>query len=320
MSSIFAWPSELRWRDPGVAMTFVVPAAQCNLSCSFCAIRQRREMTESALSPEDYARFVEDVARAEPTSIVSVQGYEPLLPESWAYTSAILRAAQKLTIPRSLVTNGILLAERAGALAALDPTGITISIDSGVAAEHDRVRGRSGALAATVAGINKLAGIGDYGRRITVSSVLLPRRRHLLDSIPDLLASLGIRHWAISPLLRIRRDGLGGPVATTRAIQDDVLALHERAASAGIEVVLDDELGALERREENYGAFLVRRFERPDGLIRLVPSGACSLGRDILSAVDSRTPTWRPAEASPVQFLRPLLAARAHGTALQAAA
>ncbi len=319
MSAIYAWPAQLKWRDPGVALTFVVPAERCNLDCSFCAIRQRKEMSDAVLSPADYAYFVEDVVKAEPTAIVSIQGYEPLLPESWPYTQAILETAQRLGIPGSLVTNGTLLAERAPALAALDPAGVTVSIDSDIAAEHDRLRGRVGALADTLAGIRALAAIGDFDRRITVSSVLLPRRRHLLENMPALLASLGVRHWAISPLLRIGRGAAGGPVASTDAVIDDVLVLNRLAGEAGVEVVLDDELGALERREEGYGDFLVRRFDRPDGLVRLVPSGACSVGSEILSQVDAAAPVWRPHQDSPAHFLGSILGDRSPPRILQAA-
>lgn len=320
MSALYAWPPELKWRDPGVALTFVVPAERCNLNCGFCAIRQRREMDDSALTPADYARFVSDIARAEPTAIVSVQGYEPLLPESWPYTSAILTAARAHSVPASLVTNGILLAERAEALAALGPAGVTVSIDSADPAQHDRLRGRAGALAETIAGIRALAAIGDFASRITVSSVLLPRRRHLLEGMPDLLASLGVRHWAISPLLRIVRDGVGGPVAPSKMVIDDVLALRMQAAAAGVDVVLDDELGALERREEQYDDLLIRRFERPGSLVRLTPSGACSVGAEILSQVCEATPVWRPSHQSPTHFLAQVLGAGARRAALRPAA
>jgi sulfatase maturation enzyme AslB (radical SAM superfamily) len=306
MSAIYAWPAELEWRHAGVALTLVVPATACNLSCGFCAIRQRRETLDMALSPVDYAYFVNDIARAEPTAIVSIQGYEPLLPESWAYTDAILSAARARGVPSSLVTNGILLEERALDLAALQLAGVTISIDSASEERHDRLRGRIGALTKTLAGMRKLAEQEQYAGRITVSSVLLPRRRHFLDDIPNLLAENGVRHWAISPLLKIGHGEIGGPVAPTNMIIDDVLFLHEKAASAGVEVVLDDELGRLRSGTESYGKFLIRRFDRPEGLVRLVPSGACSIGHEILREVDQSTPLWRPSEMAPATFLASL--------------
>jgi MoaA/NifB/PqqE/SkfB family radical SAM enzyme len=146
MSAIFAWPAELSWRDRGVALTLVVPATDCNLACGFCAIRQRGEAAGASLRPEDFVAFVDGVARTRPAAMVSLQGYEPLLAEAWPYTVAILEKARSLGLPRSLVTNGILLEDRARDLAELDPTGVTVSIDSASAEHHDRLRGREGAL------------------------------------------------------------------------------------------------------------------------------------------------------------------------------
>jgi len=302
MSAIFAWPAQLKWSDPGVALTLIVPAIACNLSCSFCAIRQRKEIAEVALRPEDYATFIKDVAACEPTAMVSIQGFEPLLPEAWPYTSAVLAAAREAGVTSSLVTNGLLLEERAADLVALEPAGITVSIDSAVGQQHDRLRGRKGALEKTVAGIRALSKFPGYCERITVSSVLLPRRRRFLEGMPKLLATLGVTQWAVSPLLRIR-NGVGGPVAPSDMILDDVLALHELAAAEGVELILDDELGCLEARSEHYQQFLIRRFERPDGLARLTPSGACSIGSEILAEVDDQTPVWRPGKEGPAAFL-----------------
>ncbi len=303
MPSIFAWPADLKMRDPGVALTVIVPAHACNLSCSFCAIRQRKEISGTRLRPEDYVYFLDDIVQSQPTAMISIQGYEPLLPEAWPYTVAILERARALDVSRSLVTNGITLVEYASELAALSPTGITVSIDSADHAAHDKLRGKAGALAATLAGLRALVAQDNMARRISISSVLMPRKRHLLDGMPALMAELGISHWCISPLLRIGHGQLGGAVALSESVIDDVLHLHHLAKAAGVEVVLDDELSCLETRHEAYDQFLIRRFDRPDGLVRLAPSGALSVGRAILRDVDASTPVWDPRQ-SPRQFLR----------------
>src|SRR5215470_20219284 len=86
--------------EPGAAgnfVTFVVPAPKgCNLQCPFCLVRQRREITETCLRPEDFARFVREAAERAPIFAVAVQGYEPLLPESLPYTQAILATGRFL--------------------------------------------------------------------------------------------------------------------------------------------------------------------------------------------------------------------------------
>ncbi len=200
MAALYAWPSELKDESFGLALTFVVPASSCNLRCSFCAITQRQEAVESRLTIADYVYFLRDIAHREPLSISSVQGYEPLLEEAWPYTSAILKTAREIGIVSSVVTNGTLLTERANALADLDPTGVAVSIDSAVAAQHDRARGVAGAFARTIEGVRTLAKIDGFDHRITVNSVLFPHRRDRLEGMPRLLERLGISHWSISPL------------------------------------------------------------------------------------------------------------------------
>lgn len=305
MSAIFAWPAELKWKDPGVALTFVVPASACNLSCGFCAIGQRKEAMTSALTPQDYRKFIAEVARANPTAMVAIQGYEPLLDESWGHTTAILKEARALGIPRSLVTNGIMLEKRAQELASFDPTGITVSLDSANPARHDRLRGKLGAFEQTLRGISALSALPGMAERITISSVLLPGRTEYLNGMPRLLKDLGIRQWAVSPLLEIKKGVLGGPADDSDAIITAVIKLHALAVENDVELVLDDELAMIESRQEHYQDFLIRRFDRPDGLVRLSPSGAVSIGREILSEIDEESAVWNPRENA-VQFLQAL--------------
>lgn len=306
MAVVFAWPNELRDISKGLALTFVTPAVQCNLSCSFCAIRQRRETQDPVLTPTDYAYFIDDVASSEAVAIVSIQGYEPLLTESWIYTETILRTAQRRQLPSGLVTNGILLRDRCDELVDLKPTGITVSIDSADEEIHDRIRGRTGALARTLDGIRALTRVMQTDR-LTVNSVLQPGRRAFLDDMPMLLARLGIRYWVVSPVLKIGRATPGGPVGSSRTIVEDLLRLREVAACSGIQLMLDDELNQLDPAMVDLAGLLVRRFDRPEGLLRLTPSGACSVGRDILTRVGPQTPVWRPdGNVAPRDFVRAL--------------
>src|SRR5258707_173950 len=92
----------------GQFLTFVVPAPDgCNLKCPFCLVRQRREITETCLQPEEFARFVREATERAPIFAVAVQGYEPLLPESLPYTQAILATGRFLGLPTAFVTNGV---------------------------------------------------------------------------------------------------------------------------------------------------------------------------------------------------------------------
>lgn len=303
MSAVFAWPAELPAEAPGLALTFVLPARACNLRCGFCAIDQRQEIAPSPLTPQDYAHFLSDVAQAYPLSMAAIQGYEPLLAESWPYVEALADAARAHRVPLSMVTNGILLAQRAEQLAALRPAGITVSLDSGDPATHDELRGRQGAFLKTVSGIRVLRRHPAFEANITVASVLMPgNHAHLLD-LPRVLAKLGVRHWSINPLLAITETGPCGPVASSQEIVDALAELNAAAKQANVTLVLDDELG---QAGVDCAELTVRRFERPDGLLRLGPSGACSVGKDILRPVDGNTPVWHPAEARPRDFVRAL--------------
>lgn len=305
MTAIFAWPSELKVNDAGLALTFVVPASACNLACDFCAITNRKEIHDTRLTVSDYVYFLSDIAKREPLSIVAIQGYEPLLPEAWKFTKAILSAAREFGVPRSIVTNGILLHRRAHELADLSPTGVTVSIDSFIAAEHDKLRGRVGAFTRTVAGVRALTEIKGFKRKVTVSSVLFPGHRHLLGGMPELLADMGVKNWAVSPLLQFGTDAVGGPVDHSNNIVEDLHALSVDAAKCGISIILSDELNLLP--SDDYSGFLIRRFERPDGLVRLSPSGACSVGKEILRTINSDTHVWEPASIMPHEFLLSIL-------------
>src|SRR5215468_1152399 len=140
----------------GQFLTFVVPALNgCNLKCPFCLVRQRREITNTNLQPDDLARFIREAAERGPIFAVAIQGYEPLLPESLPYTQAVLATGRFLGIPTSMVTNGVKLTDAVDVLKTLSPNKIAISLDAASAEIHDRIRGARGAWAATVDGIKQ---------------------------------------------------------------------------------------------------------------------------------------------------------------------
>lgn len=308
MALVFAWPNELTHTDSGVALTFIVPASDCDLRCAHCAIRQRSETSDHKLTPEDYSYFLADVVAHVPSAIASIQGYEPLLPESWEYTFQILQAAKRCSIRSSLVTNGTNLEQRAADLAALTPAGITVSLDASSPDAHDQLRGKSGSFERTVQGIMTFGALPGCSKKLTVSSVLMPGRRHLLEDMPALLAKLGVQHWVVNPLLRVGRLQVGGTVARSSEVIADLLVLGDIATRHGIRLTLDDELGTLSSQGQDYNTFIIRRFARPDGLLRLTPSGACSVGTEILRKVDESTPVWDPKTVRPSDFVRSLLA------------
>src|SRR5215831_8959335 len=168
--------------EPGIEgqfLTFVVPAPNgCNLKCSFCIVRQRREITETLLRSEDMAHFIREAAERAPIFALAIQGYEPLLQEALPYTQAILATGRFLGLPTSVVTNGTKLVDAIDLLKTLAPNKIAISLDAASGDIHDRIRGVAGARAASVGGIKRAIEVLAPRTRLVVMSVLLPSKRH----------------------------------------------------------------------------------------------------------------------------------------------
>jgi pyruvate-formate lyase-activating enzyme len=297
--------------EPGVVgqfLTFVVPAPGCNLKCSFCLVRQRREITDTRLLPNDLARFIREAAERAPIFALAIQGYEPLLPESLPYTQAILATGRFLGLPASLVTNGVKLADAIGLLATLSPNKIAISLDAASADIHDRIRGVAGAWAATVGGIKRAIEVLAPRTRLVVASVLLPSRRHYLDALPALLREIGIDRWIINPLLRVASGQAGGPVGHRAGLYRDLLILQEAADRAGVRLTVDDEFDHLNHDaasvlQPSLRALHVRTLPPNVEIFRLAPSGQCSTGDDILKQVTPDGPRWQPGAMDAGDFL-----------------
>ncbi|MEM9627059.1 MAG: radical SAM protein [Pseudomonadota bacterium] len=295
----------------GVIVTLITPAPNgCNLRCPFCFIRQRGEdQAQSALKPKDYAHFVERAAAGGPVAAVCIQGYEPLLPEAMAYTRAILRTGRRLGIPTSLVTNGVELAPAVDELAALGIGKIAVSIDAADAASHDRQRGKAGAWAAAIEGLRRAVSKLPDTTELTVTSVLIPKRRHQLEGMPELLKGLGVKRWVVNALRKIEPGRSGRPWGNRSTILEDMTVLQRLAERHGIDFCVDDEFDTL--RQDDLGddvarieALRVRRLERPSGVFRLLPDGRCSLGREILEQVGPDTPKWDPKAMDAGAFIR----------------
>jgi len=269
-------------------LTFVLPAPDgCNLVCSFCLIRQRREIGSHILQASDYVHFIRQEAAAFPIYGLAIQGYEPLLPATLPYTQVVLATGRALNIPTGLVTNGALLRGATSLLKSAPPDTLAVSLDAAEPQSHDTLRGVTGAWEATVDGIACAVTEAPPRMEITVNSVLIPSRRALLDGMPALLARLGIRRWIVTPLQKVGANHPGGPVGNRQRLYRDLLLLQDAADREGIRLEVDDELGCLNFELACKWCPALRRLHvrtipRGVELVRLTPDGRCSTGRDIL--------------------------------------
>jgi pyruvate-formate lyase-activating enzyme len=297
----------------GRFLTFVVPATGgCNLSCSFCLIRQRREIAGDPLRPEDLGRFIREASERSRIFAVAIQGHEGLLPVSLPYTQAVLATGRLLGLQTAMVTNGVLLADAVDLLKVLAPSKIAISLDATSDSIHDRIRGATGAWAAAVAGIKQAVKVLTPQTRLAVSSVLLPGKRYYLDGMPARLREIGIDRWIVNPLLRVGVDGVGGPVGDRASLFHDLLILQEAAGCAGVRLTVDDEFDHLgyvpaSTCQPATRSLHVRTLPRNVQIFRLTPSGQCSTGEGILKQVTPDVPRWRPGIMHAGDFLERLV-------------
>lgn len=295
--------------DGEAAATFVVPAPNgCNLNCPFCAVRARKEaiIEDVFLTTDDYVCFLDSLVSEIHIGAVTLQGHEPLLPESWPCSTAILSAANRLRIPTALVTNGTFLADHITQLVALKIQGLTVSLDSGKAEYHDSSRCTQGAFAKVVNGL-KAAVTGGLREKLIVTSVLQPNKSHYLDSIPELLSNLGVTEWVVSPLFAFRDSDIAGPVGDHDRIVTEMIRLQRIASGVGIKMLVDDEFGRIassKGKVVHLGELRLHRMKRIEQILRLSPNGSFSVGNKVLRTVSHETPLWNPSKERAQDFVR----------------
>lgn len=279
--------------------TFVLPAPKgCNLGCPYCVIAQRQEAIDTKLSHQDYLEFLLDILVNFRISKMSIQGFEPLLPETWPLTKAMLKTACQLGCETSLVTNGTYLADHATELSGFFGIAdtLTVSLDSYIAKKHDQMRRVSGSFATAIAGIEALT--PNFYGSLQVNSVLMPNRAAYLENMPELLRNLGVSKWALSPLIQIRHTDSRVPQG--KQMRLDMEHLMNKAERLGIDVFLSDELRQYEGNDLFTG-FYVQTLPLQAAIFRLSPDSSCSRGAEILSNA-SLGPKW-DREENPSVFL-----------------
>lgn len=311
MSLGAALPAYIKKRS-GTILSFIVPYG-CNMRCPFCFIEQRNENTaEAFLSPDDYELFILSVAKGRHIQALCIQGHEPLLPDAIAYTKRILAVGQEIHIPTSLVTNGTYLKEYAFLISGFEPVNVTVSLDSFIPSVHDKIRRLEGSFDTIIHGLNVAAQLPAMKKRLSISSTLIPKRRHYLQGIPKLLSQLGIERWNINALVKVNSGCIGGPIGCTEETLEDLRLLSIEAARHGIELAVDDEFDRMERvgidvnKLQNCSQVRIEKLSDPAGLFRLTPDGQCSVGEDILKTVSHSSKRWNPRKEDANSFLESL--------------
>jgi sulfatase maturation enzyme AslB (radical SAM superfamily) len=282
----------------GSILTFVTPASSgCGLRCGFCFIDRRGEETRSGeLGPSDYVRFIREAAQAQPIAAVTIQGREPLAPSSLPWTEAILEAGAEIGAETGIVTNGWWLAQSATLVERWGCSSVNVSIDSGTAEEHDRLRRTKDAWRRAFDGLRALRA-APSGTKIVVNSLMFHGSAARLADLPRHLEEVGVRLWALSPLLRFDRQGMPQAAVSAAEWSEALESLSDQAAQHGVTVIADDEfrtMGGTPTPE-----VLMRSLSRPSGIMRMGPDGRCTFGGAILRSVDGSGVRWRPGESVP---------------------
>ncbi|MFZ1107285.1 MAG: radical SAM protein [Rhodomicrobium sp.] len=290
--------------NSGKLLTFIVPAPRgCNLKCPFCFLkRQGQHISQTNISPPDLETFIEEAHQEVQVFAVSVQGIEPLLPDSLDYTKSILSISRELSLPANIVTNGTLLRDAMPFLANFAINTLGVSLDSATPDEHDRLRGVKGAWAASVEGI-KSARRSLKSTALAVLSVLLPSKVELIKDMPALVRELGVDYWIVQPLIPF------GKVVRRNALFRDLTLLTEVAGDAGIRLLVSGEQAyGLDNclYEKSKGKLPLLSLPQDVQVVRLSPDGQCLLGSDILAVPSPAYPRWRPGERHAGSFLKDL--------------
>ena len=275
-------------------LTYVVPASQCNLSCSYCFIKGRHESNQ-VLSTENYLEVFNSLNDID---FVAIQGYEPLLPESWETTQSIINATSEKNIPLSIVTNGYFLADHIQELKG-KVAEIYVSLD-GTKNYHNKLRGHEKAYDKAIEGIQSAI---SHDIKVCVASVLHPKKTHFFQDLPEELNRIGISHWVINPMVNNSAKSFGRLISS-QYLHTGLLELQERAQLFGIDMIVDDEFHQIEDIQSD---IKIRRISNPNRAIRVSPNGRISKGSQINEASE-HSYLWNPNSTSAAVMLNQVFA------------
>lgn len=160
---------------------------RCNLACAHCYISAGSWHAQAGeLSTARCLQILDQVLDVNPHPMLILSGGEPLLRDD---LETLSRHASRRGATVVVGTNGTrLTADRIGSLKASGVKGVAVSVDSLQARYHDRFRHGEGALAHTLAAVERLqAGELDFVIQTTVTT----GNRHELERLSEWAADAG---------------------------------------------------------------------------------------------------------------------------------
>lgn len=138
----------------------------CNLKCEHCFATALQRPKTKKMGVDDYERVAYESMQLGCVNF-SFQGGEPLL---FKHLGDVISACKPQKNVISVTTNGTLLTDEK--IEELKATGVdilTISLDSGIAEEHDKFRGVAGSFDKTINAIQRAL---NSGFKVTIGSVV----------------------------------------------------------------------------------------------------------------------------------------------------
>lgn len=180
---------------PPLKNLFLELTLRCNERCVHCGSRCGEHDRVPELSLAQYKRILDDVKRDFGTKQVEldITGGEPLLRRDFY---DIMGYAHSLGFRWGMTSNATLIdAEAAKKLYECGMKTISVSID-GLEKTHDRLRGREGAFAAAMKGIQALISHGGF-QHIQITTVINHRNFAELPALFELLREVDIDSWRV---------------------------------------------------------------------------------------------------------------------------
>lgn len=188
--------------SPALSLLAINLTRRCNLACAHCYLDATtlRHGDGDELSTTEVQALLDDVAAQGQGTMVVLTGGEPLLRKD---LETLIRHGSGLGLPMVVGTNGMLLTERrVRSLKNAGVLGLGISLDSLDAECHDRFRGRAGAWAKTMAGIERCRRISlDFQLHFSVTDA----NAHELPSMIEFAQTCGARSLNVFFLVCVGR-------------------------------------------------------------------------------------------------------------------